>query len=87
MLVLLLLRLLISRPRKGGIPTIFPMSRLTSSLMLHHISGTLLLTPGHIVISATTSRACSLTGRRILVGTLVADIPVTLIHLQRIYNF
>jgi hypothetical protein len=54
LLILLLLRLLISRPRKGGIPIIFPMSRLTSSLMLHHISGTLLLMPGHVVILATT---------------------------------
>jgi hypothetical protein len=77
LLVLLLLRLLISRPRKGGIPIILSMSRLTSSLMLHHISGALLLTPGHVVIPATTSRACTLPGRRILVGTLVADIPVS----------
>jgi hypothetical protein len=78
LLILQLLRLLISHPRKGGIPIIFPMSRLTSSLMLHHISGALLLTPGHVFISATTSRACSLPGQRILVGILVADISVTL---------
>jgi hypothetical protein len=77
LLILLLLMLLISHPRKGGIPIIFPMSRLTSSLMLHHISGALLLTPGHVVIPATTSRACSLPGWRILASTLVADIPVT----------
>jgi hypothetical protein len=78
LLVLLLLRLLISRPRKGRIPIILPMSRLTSSLMLHHIPGTLLLMPRHVVIPATTSRACSLPDRRILAGILVADIPVTL---------
>jgi hypothetical protein len=78
LLILLLLRLLISRPRKGTIPIIFPMSRLTSPLMLHHISGVLLLTPGHVVIPATTGRACSLPGRMILAGTLVADILVTL---------
>jgi hypothetical protein len=78
LLVLLLLRLLISRPRKGAIPIIFLMSRLTSSLMLHNIPGALLLMPGYVVIPATTSQACSLPGRRILAGTLVADIPVTL---------
>jgi hypothetical protein len=77
LLVVMLLRLLISRPRKGGIPIIFPMSRLTSSLMMHHISGALLLMPGYVVIPASTSRACSLPGRRILAGTLVADILVT----------
>jgi hypothetical protein len=75
---LLLLRLLISRPRKGGIPIIFPMSWLTSSLMLHNIPGALLLMPGYVVIPATTNRACSLPDRRILAGTLVADIPITL---------
>jgi hypothetical protein len=78
LLVLLLLRLLISRPRKGGISIIFPMSRLASSLLLHRISGALLLTLGNTVILATTGRACSLLGRNILAGTLVADIPVTL---------
>jgi hypothetical protein len=76
--ILLLLRLLISHPRKGIIPIIFPMSRLTSSLMLHHISGALLLMPGHVVIPATTSRACSLPSQRILAGTLVTKILVTL---------
>jgi hypothetical protein len=78
LLVLLLLRLLISRPHKGRISIIFSMSRLTSSLMLHNIPGALLLMPGYVVILATTSRACSLPSRRILVCTLVADILVTL---------
>jgi hypothetical protein len=59
LLVLLLLRLLISRPRKGGISIIFPMSRLASSLLLHHIFGALLLTPGSTVIPASSGRACS----------------------------
>jgi hypothetical protein len=78
LLVLLLLRLLISHPRKGGISIIFPMSRLACSLLLHGISGALLLTPGSTVIPATTGRACSLPSRHILAGTLVADILVTL---------
>jgi hypothetical protein len=78
LLLLLLLRLLISHPRKGGIPIIFLMSRLTSSLMLHNIPGALLLMPGYVVIPATTNRACSLPGRRILASTPIADIPVTL---------
>jgi hypothetical protein len=77
-LLVLLLRLLISRPRKGGISIIFPMSRLASSLLLHRISGALLLTPGSTVIPATTGRARSLPGRNILAGTFVANIPVTL---------
>jgi hypothetical protein len=56
LLMLLLTRLLISYPRKGRISIIFPMSQLASSLMLHHIPGTLLLMlnlrriPGSIVI-------------------------------------
>jgi hypothetical protein len=78
LLVLLLPRLLISRPRKGGISIIFPMSRLASSLLLHHISGALLLTPGSTVIPASSGRACSLPDRNILADTFVADIPVTL---------
>jgi hypothetical protein len=78
LLVLLLLRLLISRPRKGGISIIFPMSRLASSLLLHRISGALLLTPASTVIPASSGRACSLPGRNILADTLVADILVTL---------
>jgi hypothetical protein len=78
LLVLLPLRLLISRPSKGGISIIFPMSRLASSLLLHRISGALLLMPRHVIIPATTGRVCSLLGRSILAGTLVVDIPVTL---------
>jgi hypothetical protein len=72
--------LLISLPRKGGISIIFPMSRLATSLMLHRIPGTLLLMlnlcriPGNIVIPATTSRVCSLPGRIVLAGILLADI-------------
>jgi hypothetical protein len=76
-LLVLLLLLLISRPRKGGISIIFPMSRLTSALLLHRISGTLLLTPGSTVTPATTGRARSLPGRHILAGILVADILVS----------
>jgi hypothetical protein len=54
------------------------MSRLASSLLLHRISGALLLTPVSIVILASSGRACSLPGRNILADTLVADILVTL---------
>jgi hypothetical protein len=90
LLVLLLLRLLISHPRKGRISIIFPMSRLASSLLLHRISGALLLTPGSTVIPATTSRARSLPGRNILAGTFVADIPVTfagiLLHYRLLFG-
>jgi hypothetical protein len=78
LLVLLLLGLLISRPREGGIAIIFPVSRLTTPLLLHRISGALLLASGCTVTPATTGRACSLPGRHILVGILVADILVTL---------
>jgi hypothetical protein len=78
LLVLLLLRLLISRPRKGGISIIFSMSRLACALLLHRISGALLLTPGSTIIPAATGRACSFPSRHILVGTLVADILATL---------
>jgi hypothetical protein len=85
LLMLLLLRLLVSYPRKGRIPIIFSMSRLASSWMLHHVPDTLLLLmlnlcqiPGKVIIPATTSRACSLPGRIVLAGTLVADMPVTL---------
>jgi hypothetical protein len=76
-LLVLLLRLLISRPRKGRIPIILPMSQLASSMLLHRISGALLLTPDSTVIPATTGRACSLPGWSILAGTLVANISVT----------
>jgi hypothetical protein len=78
LLVLLLLRLLISRPRKGRISIIFPMSQLACALLLRRISGALLLMPGSTVIPATIGRARSLPCRHILVGTLVADILVTL---------
>jgi hypothetical protein len=77
-LLVLLLLLLISRPRKGGISMIFPMSRLTCALLLHRISGALLLTPGSTVIPATTGRACSLPGRHILADILAADILASL---------
>jgi hypothetical protein len=86
LLVLLLVRLLISRPRKGGISIIFPMSRLPSSLLLHHIPGALLLTPGGTVIPATTGQACSLPGRNILSGILVADILVSLVGILLNYR-
>jgi hypothetical protein len=75
--LLVLLLLLISRPRKGRISIIFPMSRLTSSMLLHHIPGALLLTPGSTVTPATTGRVRSLPGRHILVGILIADILVS----------
>jgi hypothetical protein len=78
LLLLLLLLLPISHPRKGGISIIFPMSWLTCTLLLHHISGALLLTPGSTVTLATTGRACSLLGRHILAGILAADILVSL---------
>jgi hypothetical protein len=77
-LLALLVLLLISRPGKGGIPIIFPMSRLTRTLLLRCTSGALLLTPGCIVTSATTGRACSLSGRHILAGFLAANIFVSL---------
>jgi hypothetical protein len=78
LLALLILLLLISRPGEGGIPIIFPMSRLTCSLLLHRTSGALLLTPGCTITPATTGRAHSLPGRHILAGMLVADILVGL---------
>jgi hypothetical protein len=78
LLVLLLLLLLISRPRKGGIPIIFPMSRLTCALLLRRTSSALLLAPGCAITPATTGRACSLPGRHILAGMLVANILVGL---------
>jgi hypothetical protein len=77
LVLLLLLLLLISRPHKGGIFIIFPMSRLTCALLLHRISSALLLTPGSTVTPATTGRACSLPDRHILAGILVADILVS----------
>jgi hypothetical protein len=77
-LLALLVLLLVSRPRKGGISIIFPMSRLTCTLLLHRISGAPLLTPGNTVTPATTGRACSLSDWHILSGILVADILVSL---------
>jgi hypothetical protein len=76
--LLILLLLLISRPGKGGIPIIFPMSRLTCTLLLRRTSGALLLTPGCTITPATTGRACSLPGRHILTGLLATDILVSL---------
>jgi hypothetical protein len=78
LLALLILQLLISRPRKGGISIIFTMSRLTRALLLPRISGALRLTPGSTVTPATTGRTCSLPGRHILAGLLAADILVSL---------
>jgi hypothetical protein len=78
LLALLKLLLLISCPGKGRIPIIFPMSRLTCTLLLRRTSGTLLLTPGCTITLATTGRACSLPGRHILAGLLAAEILVSL---------
>jgi hypothetical protein len=77
-LLVLLLLLLISHPRKGRISIIFPMSRLACALLLHRISGALLLTLGSTVTPATTGRACSLPDRHILAGILAAKILVSL---------
>jgi hypothetical protein len=77
-LLALLVLLLISRPCKGGIPIIFPMSRLTRVLLLRRMSDALLLTPGCTVTLAATGRTCSLSGRHILSSLLVADILVSL---------
>jgi hypothetical protein len=77
-LLILLLLLLISYPRKGGISIVFPMSRLTRALLLHRISGALLLTPGSTVTPATTGQARSLPGRHIMAGILAADILISL---------
>jgi hypothetical protein len=76
--LLILLLLLISRPRKGGISIIFTMSRLTRALLLHRISGALLLTPGCTVTLATSGRAYSLPDWHILTSLLVANILVSL---------
>jgi hypothetical protein len=77
-LLALLILLLISRPRKGGISIIFTMSWLTRALLLHRMSGALLLTPGSTITPAATGRACSLPSRHILTGLLAADILVSL---------
>jgi hypothetical protein len=76
--LLILLLLLISRPCKGEISIIFPMSQLTHALLLHRTSGALLLTPGSTVTPATIGRAYSLPGRHILASLLAADILVSL---------
>jgi hypothetical protein len=76
--LLILLLLLISRPGQGGIPIIFPMSRLTCTLLLRRTSGALLLTPGCTITLATTGRNCSLPCRHILASLLAADILVSL---------
>jgi hypothetical protein len=77
-LLALLVLLLISRPCQGRISIIFTVSRLTRTLLLHRMSGALLLTPGCIVTPASTGRSCSLPGRHILTGFLAADILVSL---------
>jgi hypothetical protein len=77
-LLALLVLLLISRPGKGKIPIIIPMSWLTCTLLLRCTSGALLLTPGCTVTLASTGRTCSMPGRHILTGLLAADIFVSL---------
>jgi hypothetical protein len=77
-LLALLVLLLISRPGKGGIPIIFPMSRLTCILLLCCTSSALLLMPRSTITPATTGRHCSLPGRHILASLLAADILVSL---------
>jgi hypothetical protein len=77
-LLALLVLLLISRPRQGGISIILTVSRLTRTLLLHRMSGALLLTLGCAVTPAPTGRSCSLPGRHILTGFLATDILVSL---------
>jgi hypothetical protein len=77
-LLALLVLLLISHPGKGGVPIIFPMSRLTCTLLLCRTPGAWLLTPSSTIIPATTGRHCSLPGRHILASLLAADILVRL---------
>jgi hypothetical protein len=74
----LLILLLISHPCQGGISIIFTVSRLTRTLLLHRMSGALLLSPGCTVTLAPTDRSSSLTDRHILTGLLAADILVSL---------
>jgi hypothetical protein len=74
----LLVLLLISRLGKGGVSIIFTVSRLTRALLLHRMSGVLLLTLGCIVTPAPTGRSCSFPGRHILTCILAADIPVSM---------
>jgi hypothetical protein len=83
-LLALLILLLISRPCQGRISIIFTVSRLTRALLLHRMSGALLLTPGSTITPAPTGRSCSLPGRHILASLLAVDILVsragTLLH-------
>jgi hypothetical protein len=74
----LLVLLLISHPNKGGVTIICPMSQLTCTLVSRCTSGTLLLMPSSTVISATTGRRYSLSGRHTLACPLAADILVSL---------
>jgi hypothetical protein len=53
-LLALLVLLLISCPCQGGISIIFTVSRLTHTLLLHRMSGALLLTLGCTVTPAPT---------------------------------
>jgi hypothetical protein len=73
-----LMLLLISCPSQGGISIIFTVSRLTRTLLLHRMPGTLLLTPDCTVTPAPTGRGCSLLSRHILTGLLAADILVSM---------
>jgi hypothetical protein len=77
-LLALLILMLISHPHKGRISIIFTMSRLTRALLLHRMSGALLLTPSSTVTLAATGQTCSLPGQHILTGLLAADILVSL---------
>jgi hypothetical protein len=74
------LLLLISLPRKGGISIIFPMSWLTCALLLHRISGALLLTSGSTVTPTTTGRTCFLSGRHILVADILVSFTGILLN-------
>jgi hypothetical protein len=77
-LLALLILLLISHPCQGRISIIFTVSRLTRALLLHRMSGALLLTPGYTVTLAPTGRNYSLPGWHALTGFLAADILVSL---------
>jgi hypothetical protein len=72
------MRLLISRPDKGGIAIIIPMSRLTCTLLLRCTSDAPLLMPDCTVTPATTGRHIPMPGRHILASILAADILVSL---------
>jgi hypothetical protein len=79
-LLVLLLLLLISRPRKGGISIIFSMPWLTCALLLHRTSGALLLTLGSTVTPATTGRSCLLPGQHILVADIFVSFAGILLN-------